>query len=206
MPVDEEGPFSVSFSEPQPSSDVRYRSKANKVSFHGKGGTNRQIDLANPDNLGGQPTDNGNVPNFKYSFSNSRTRLLKGGWVREQVITDLPQSHDIAGAQMHLKKGAMREMHWHRVVRVSPFRLDGPVHLTKVRRPNGASCTTAPSSSRPSMSKDGTRWRLSVTAIFGTSPRERLTRSRASRTRTSSCSSLMRPTLTGLGSYLLHGP
>jgi len=81
-----------------------------------EGGTNRQIDLANPDNLGGQSTDNGNVPNFKYSFSNSRTRLLKGGWVREQVVTDLPQSHDIAGAQMHLKKGAMREMHWHKVV------------------------------------------------------------------------------------------
>src|SRR5512142_1949031 len=82
----------------------------------GKGGTNRQIDLANPDNLGAQSTDNGNVPNFKYSFANSRTRLLKGGWVREQVVTDLPQSHDIAAAQMHLKKGAMREMHWHRVV------------------------------------------------------------------------------------------
>jgi len=72
--------------------------------------------LANPDNLGAQATDNGNVPNFKYSFSNSRTRLLKGGWVREQVVTDLPQSHDVASAQMHLKKGAMREMHWHRVV------------------------------------------------------------------------------------------
>ncbi len=81
-----------------------------------KGGTNRQIDLQNPDNLGGQPTDNGNVPNMKYSFSNSRARLLKGGWVREQVIQDLPQSHDIAAAQMHLKKGAIREMHWHRVV------------------------------------------------------------------------------------------
>lgn len=53
---------------------------------------------------------------MKYSFSNSRTRLLKGGWIREQVVSDLPPSREIAAAQMHLKKGALREMHWHRVV------------------------------------------------------------------------------------------
>jgi oxalate decarboxylase len=35
--------------------------------------------------------------------------------VREQVITDLPASHDIAGAQQHLTKNSLREMHWHRV-------------------------------------------------------------------------------------------
>jgi oxalate decarboxylase len=36
--------------------------------------------------------------------------------VREQVDNDLPASHDIAAAQQHLKKGAIRELHWHRVV------------------------------------------------------------------------------------------
>jgi oxalate decarboxylase len=84
---------------------------ANTVS----GGTNKQIDLSNPDNLGAQSTDNGVVPNLKWSFSDSKTRLLPGGWVREQFITDLPSSTDIAAAQQHLKKGAMRELHWHRV-------------------------------------------------------------------------------------------
>ncbi|MCJ1270995.1 hypothetical protein MMC22_010894 [Lobaria immixta] len=79
------------------------------------GGTNKQLDLQNPDNLGAQSTDNGVVVNLKWSFSDSRTRLLAGGWVREQVITDLPASHDIAAAQQHLKKGALRELHWHRV-------------------------------------------------------------------------------------------
>lgn len=81
------------------------------------GGTNHQLDLQNPDNLGQQSTDNGVVPNLKWSFSDSKTRILKGGWVREQVIQDLPQSHDISGAQQHLSKGAIRELHWHRVVR-----------------------------------------------------------------------------------------
>ncbi|KAK3996369.1 oxalate decarboxylase oxdD [Cladorrhinum sp. PSN332] len=79
------------------------------------GGTNKQIDLQNPDNLGQQSTDNGLVPNLKWSFSDSKTKILKGGWVREQVITDLPSSHDIAAAQQHLSKGAIRELHWHRV-------------------------------------------------------------------------------------------
>lgn len=79
------------------------------------GGTNHELDVQNPDNLGQQSTDNGIVPNLKWSFSDSKTRILKGGWVREQVIQDLPQSHDISGAQQHLKKGAIRELHWHRV-------------------------------------------------------------------------------------------
>ncbi|KAL8792146.1 MAG: hypothetical protein Q9195_005242 [Heterodermia aff. obscurata] len=79
------------------------------------GGTDKQIDLQNPDNLGAQSTDNGVVPNVKWRFSDSKTRLLSGGWVREQVITDLPASKDIAAAQQHLTKGSIRELHWHRV-------------------------------------------------------------------------------------------
>ncbi|POS77366.1 hypothetical protein DHEL01_v204245 [Diaporthe helianthi] len=95
-------------------------SKGQPIDDKGKGapilgGTNKQIDLQNPSNLGAQSTDNGVVPNLKWSFSNSKTRILAGGWVREQVVTDLPASQDIAAAQLHLKKGAIRELHWHRV-------------------------------------------------------------------------------------------
>ncbi|KAF7534322.1 hypothetical protein G7054_g6305 [Neopestalotiopsis clavispora] len=79
------------------------------------GGTNKALDLQNPDNLGQQSTDNGIVPNLKWSFSDSKTRILKGGWVREQVVTDLPVSTDISAAQQHLTKGSIRELHWHRV-------------------------------------------------------------------------------------------
>ena len=81
-----------------------------------QGGTNHQLDLQQPENLGAQSTDNGIVPNLRWSFSDARTRIFNGGWTREQVISDLPGSHDIAGAQQHLKKGASRELHWHRVV------------------------------------------------------------------------------------------
>ncbi|QKX57655.1 uncharacterized protein TRUGW13939_04773 [Talaromyces rugulosus] len=78
------------------------------------GGTNHELDLQNPDNLGEETTDAGYVPNLKWSFSDSKTNIYPGGWSREQIISDLPLSTDIAGAQQHLKKGAIRELHWHR--------------------------------------------------------------------------------------------
>lgn len=79
------------------------------------GGTDRDIDIDNPANLGQESTDAGNVKNLKWRFSDSKTRQLAGGWVREQLITDLPSSKDIAAAQQHLTKGSLRELHWHRV-------------------------------------------------------------------------------------------
>lgn len=80
------------------------------------GATNQQIDLQNPDNLRPQATDNGVVPNLKWSFSDSHQRLFDGGWVRQQIVTDLPISVDFSAGQVHLKKGSSRELHWHRAV------------------------------------------------------------------------------------------
>lgn len=89
------------------------RNSANQL----QDGTNHQLDLQNPDNLGrADDTDNGVVPNLKWSFSDSHLRLFKGGWIRESVVTDLPSSPDISSAQVHLSKGALRELHWHSVV------------------------------------------------------------------------------------------
>lgn len=78
------------------------------------GGTNKPLDVQNPSNLGEQATDNGVVANLKWSFSQSKARITNGGWSREQVVQDLPQSHDVAAAQQHLRRGAIRELHWHR--------------------------------------------------------------------------------------------
>ncbi|KAF6839804.1 oxalate decarboxylase [Colletotrichum musicola] len=54
-------------------------------------------------------------PELEVEVLRLQDRILNGGWVREQVIQDLPQSHDIAAAQQHLRKGAIRELHWHKV-------------------------------------------------------------------------------------------
>jgi oxalate decarboxylase len=80
------------------------------------GGTNGDIDSQNPDNLVGPSTDAGTVPNLKWSFSDSKTKIYPGGWVREQTSTDLASSTTLAGAQLHMNKGAVRELHWHRAV------------------------------------------------------------------------------------------
>ncbi|TFK48189.1 Bicupin oxalate decarboxylase/oxidase [Heliocybe sulcata] len=77
--------------------------------------SNTGIDEENPDNVAPPTTDAGVVPNLKWSMAQSHTRLLKGGWVRETVITDLPPSKDIAGAELRLAPNAYRELHWHRV-------------------------------------------------------------------------------------------
>ncbi|KAJ3032797.1 hypothetical protein HDV00_007139 [Rhizophlyctis rosea] len=77
--------------------------------------SNKEIDLQNPDGLAPPPTDSGIVPNLKWPFSLSHQKLLKGGWVREQVVTDLPASAEVAAAQVRLLPGAYRELHWHSV-------------------------------------------------------------------------------------------
>ncbi|KAF9479258.1 hypothetical protein BDN70DRAFT_807362, partial [Pholiota conissans] len=89
---------------------------------------NPEIDAQNLDNGAARTTDAGVVKNLKWSFSLSHTRLLKGGWVREQVIQDLPPSVDLADAERYLEPNAYRELqsiltsftltsicHWHRV-------------------------------------------------------------------------------------------
>lgn len=77
--------------------------------------SNTAIDEQNPDNVSPPPTDSGAVPNLKWSFSLSHSKLLKGGWVREQVVTDLPASKQVAAAEQRLAPYAFRELHWHRV-------------------------------------------------------------------------------------------
>lgn len=106
------------------------------------GPQNVPMDLQNPDTLAPPTTDNGDVPNFKWPFSLSHNRLQTGGWAREQNVNDVPSATDIAGVNMRLEAGAIREMHWHSVaewaymlsgyVRVSTVTPDGQVYLADV--------------------------------------------------------------------------
>lgn len=58
-------------------------------------------------------TDNGEVPNFWFPFSRAHKRMQEGGWARQVTLNDLPISTTIAGVNMRLIAGAIREMHWH---------------------------------------------------------------------------------------------
>ncbi|RDX41584.1 Bicupin oxalate decarboxylase/oxidase [Lentinus brumalis] len=111
--------------------------------------SNHEIDAQNPDNVAAPPTDAGTVPNLKWSMSLSHTRLLKGGWVREQTITDLPPSKDLAGAELRLSPFAYRELHWHRVAewgyilngtgRISAIDDSGRSYISDVHGPSNGS-------------------------------------------------------------------
>jgi len=85
----------------------------------GKGATdfgprNSVIDRINVEQFIPPATDSGKFPNLKYSFSYSHMRLQSGGWTREITVKDLPTSATLAGVNMRLKPGAVRELHWHK--------------------------------------------------------------------------------------------
>ncbi|EKM56995.1 uncharacterized protein PHACADRAFT_142076 [Phanerochaete carnosa HHB-10118-sp] len=77
------------------------------------GPQNVPLDLENPDFLAPPTTDNGEVPNAKWPFSMSHNRLQTGGWARQQNINQLPAATELAGVDMRLEAGAIRELHWH---------------------------------------------------------------------------------------------
>ncbi len=70
-------------------------------------------DIENPDLLVPPVTDAGSVPNLKFSFSDTHMQLNHGGWSREITIRELPIATTLAGVNMRLTPGGVRELHWH---------------------------------------------------------------------------------------------
>jgi oxalate decarboxylase len=77
------------------------------------GPTDKPLDAANADSNVPPLTDAGGVATFKYPFSLSNKRVYEGGWSREITVRELPVSKAIAGVNMRLNAGGVRELHWH---------------------------------------------------------------------------------------------
>jgi oxalate decarboxylase len=78
------------------------------------GPANHELDGQNPDSMWPPATDSKSlVKNFKYPFSFANKRVYEGGWSREVTIRELPISKDLAGVNMRLTAGGVRELHWH---------------------------------------------------------------------------------------------
>jgi oxalate decarboxylase len=77
------------------------------------GPRNEPVERENPDLLAPPSTDAGSMPNLKYSFAAAHMRVTPGGWAREVTVRDMPVATTIAGVDMRLKPGAIRELHWH---------------------------------------------------------------------------------------------
>lgn len=75
---------------------------------------NSVLDAQNPDSTWPPGTDSkSSIPVFKYPFSFANKRVYEGGWSREVTVRELPVSKSMAGVNMRLTAGGVRELHWH---------------------------------------------------------------------------------------------
>ena len=68
----------------------------------------------NPDIVNPPATDSGTLPNLRFSFSDAHVRKGSGGWTRQVTQRELGISTTIAGVDMRLNSGGIRELHWHK--------------------------------------------------------------------------------------------
>ncbi|KOM98577.1 oxalate decarboxylase [Clostridium botulinum] len=88
-------------------------------------------DLENPDMLVPPSTDTGLIPNLKFSFSDTNMTIRPGGWSREITVRELPIATTMAGVNMRLTPGGVREVHWHQQSEWS-YMLKGSARITAV--------------------------------------------------------------------------
>jgi oxalate decarboxylase len=102
----------------------------------GHGGTdpgprNLVRDRQNPDLLNPPSTDHGTLPNLRFSFADAHVRQESGGWTRQVTVRELGISKDIAGVNMRLNAGGIRELHWHKAAEWA-YMLYGNARITAV--------------------------------------------------------------------------
>ena len=99
---------------------------------------NGPLDAENPDSVYPPSSDNGSVQSFKWSFSLAKKEIDSGGWTRQGTVRDFPISKTMAGVQMYLEPGGIRELHWH-VEAEWAFVITGKARITAVDPANGDS-------------------------------------------------------------------
>jgi oxalate decarboxylase len=95
------------------------------------GPRNADREAQNPDILRPPATDHGSMPNLRFSFADAHVKAREGGWSREVTQRELPISTAMAGVNMRLKSGGVRELHWHKQAEWS-FMLAGRARITAV--------------------------------------------------------------------------
>ncbi|EJF64733.1 oxalate decarboxylase [Dichomitus squalens] len=95
------------------------------------GPQNIPVALQNPDLLAPPTTDSGNIQNAKWPLALSHNRLQTGGWARQQNVDVMPIATSMAGVNMRLEAGAIRELHWHKTAEWA-YVLKGSVQVTSI--------------------------------------------------------------------------
>lgn len=92
---------------------------------------NRRMEEVSPDSRVPPLSDTGSMPGFKYPFSLTNKRVYRGGWSREVTARELPIAKELAGVNMRLEAGGIRELHWHKAAEWS-FMLYGAARITAI--------------------------------------------------------------------------
>jgi oxalate decarboxylase len=95
------------------------------------GPRNLQRDRQNPDIIAPPATDSGTIPNLRFSYADAHNRLEPGGWAREITQRELPIATTLAGVNMRLEHGAVRELHWHKQAEWA-YMLTGQARITAI--------------------------------------------------------------------------
>ena len=77
------------------------------------GPRNGPLEEAETDSMYPPESDSGGQPPFKYPFAFAHKRIEAGGWTRQVTVRDFPLSKKMAGVEMRLIAGGIRELHWH---------------------------------------------------------------------------------------------
>src|SRR5580693_8782475 len=85
----------------------------------------------NPDLLNPPATDSGTLPNLRFSFADAHVRQSSGGWTRQVTARELGVSKAIAGVNMRLNTGGVRELHWHKAAEWA-YMLYGTARITAI--------------------------------------------------------------------------
>ena len=76
--------------------------------------------------------DGPTLPSFRYPLAQTTPRVFDGGWAKEATVKNFPASQNIAGVEMSLKPGALRELHWHANAAEWSYVISGHCRITVI--------------------------------------------------------------------------
>ncbi|KAL1859318.1 hypothetical protein Plec18170_002434 [Paecilomyces lecythidis] len=92
------------------------------------GPRNRDREKQDPDMIRPPSTDSGHMPNLKWSFADSHMKIEARGRMGKGDYSQRT-SHKLAGVNMRLEEGAIRELHWHKEAEWG-YVLEGTTRIT----------------------------------------------------------------------------
>ncbi|OGE50928.1 hypothetical protein PENARI_c015G05495 [Penicillium arizonense] len=143
QPIADHPPFSPGHRDPYDHKVDSVGDEIQPLPFRNGDGTsvmgprNKDRERQNPDLVRPPSTDHGSMPNMRWSFADSHIRIEEGGWTRQTTIRELPTSRELAGVNMRLDEGVIRELHWHTEAEWA-YVLAGKVRVTALDTEGGS--------------------------------------------------------------------